>query len=277
VRKEREVSAVAEEEQVSTVGQVADRIPRDRPLGVIHSGGRYLFGFGPNSYAIWDAASEGAPVEEFPATKQGRLDGWHRYVELEPEAQKIPPEQSPVREEVEEIEARSRRGGILVGGGVALLLIVGLIVFLTTRSKETGPGGTTAGSGGGPTTTHVDVTGQFNVSEDLTQKSFTPPKGLSGVHIKGSWEGATMKLALDFENPSPGEYTTSQFPFRRLDVSFAAPDGAELQLTSLQGDCKVKLNKADEQSVSGSFDCTGVTPTGSDQTVDIKGTFFAKP
>ena len=41
-------------------------------------------------------------------------------MELEPAAQKIPPEQVPVKEELEEVETRSRRGGILVGGGIAV-------------------------------------------------------------------------------------------------------------------------------------------------------------
>src|SRR5439155_8899827 len=211
VRQSRGVRAVAEEEQGSTVGQATDRIPRDRPLGVIHSGGRYLFGFGPNSYAIWDAANEGAPVEEFPATKQGGLDGWRRYVEREPAAQKIPPEQSPVREEHEEVEARSRRGGILVGGGIALLLIIGLIAFIATRSKTTGTGGGGEETVTGPTTTHMDITGGVTLSEDLTQKSFSPPgTGLIGQYVRAKWAGAQTELILSFDTPVPGEFPSSQ-------------------------------------------------------------------
>jgi hypothetical protein len=271
------VSAVADEEQGSTVGQVTDRIPRDRPLGVIHSGGRYLFGFGPNSYGIWDAAREGAPFEEFPATKQGRLDGWHRYVELEPVAQKIPPEQSPVREEVEEVEARSRRGGILVGGGIALLLIIGLVVFLTTRSKETGPGGSGGGSVTGPTTTHIDITGAFTLSEDLKQKSFSPPGQGFTRHMIAKWAGPQTKLLFDFDDPTPGDYTTGLLPRpRQLEFSFTPPGGTALTVRSRGGECNVTIDTADSNALSGSFDCSGLTPPGSDQTVDIKGTFFAK-
>jgi hypothetical protein len=290
VRKSQEVRVVGADDEGSTVGHVKERVPRDRPLGVIHSGGRYLYGFGPNSYAIWDAANEGAPVEEFPATKQGRLDGWRRYVELEPAAQKIPPEQSPVREEREEVEAPSRRGGILVGGGIALALIIGLVVFLVTRSEETGPGG--GGGGGavtGPTTTHIDVTGAFTLSEDLTQKKFQPPpEGFSNRHMIASWEGAQTKLAFDFDDPTPGDYTTEQLPrLRRLEISFTPPGGTEVHIRSVQGECQVKVAHADSNALSGSFECTGITPpqgsasggpspTGSPQTIDIKGTFFAK-
>ena len=264
------------EDQGSTVGEVADRIPRDRPLGVIHSGTRYLFGFGPRSYGIWDAATEGAPVEEFPATKEGRLAGWRRYMEIEPVAQQLPLEQHPVREEREEVEAPSRRGGILVGGGIALVLIIGLIAFLATRSK-TG----TAGGGGdeavtGPTTTHIDVSGGITLSEDLTQKSFTAPEGL-GRYVRASWQGAQTKLTLNFDTPAPGQYPTAQLPrVQELDVSFTAPDGSKVDLKSFSGECNIKIDNTSSTNLSGSFDCTGYTPAGLTQTIDIKGTFFAK-
>lgn len=268
---------MADEEQGGAVGQVTDRIPRDRPLGVIHSGGRYLYGFGPNSYGIWDAASEGSPVEEFPATKQGRLDGWRRYVELEPAAQKIPAGQAPVREEVEEVEARSRRGGILVGGGIALLLIIGLITFLATRSNQGGPKGSGGGSVAGPKTTHMDITGAFTLSEDLTQKTFSPPGQGFTRHMIAKWAGSQTKLSFDFDDPSPGDYTTGLLPRpRQLAITFTPPGGTEVTVQSRAGECQVKIANADTNALSGSFECTGLTPPGSDQTVDIKGTFFAQ-
>jgi hypothetical protein len=272
------VSAVAGEEEGSAVGQkVVDQIPRDRPLGVLHSGGRYLFGFGPNSYAIWDAAKEGAPVEEFPASKQGRLDGWRRYVEMEPAAQTIPPEQSPVREDLEEVETPSRRGGLLVGGGIALLLIVGLVVFFLTRSKNggtSGPGGPIAG----PKVTHLDITGAFTLSEDLKQKSFNPPvPGGFTRHMIASWTGAQMELKFDFDDPVPGDYTTDQLPrLRRLDFTITPPGGTKVQITSVAAECKVTIDHADTSALTGSIDCAQLTPPGSDQTIAIKGTFFAK-
>jgi hypothetical protein len=269
---------VVGEDQGSTAEQVKDRIPRDRPLGVIHSGGRYLYGFGPDSYGIWDAANEGAPVEEFPATRQGRLVGWRRYVELEPAAQKIPPEQVPVKEDREEVEVRSRRGGILVGGGIALALIIGLVFFLSTRSKEAGPGGSGGGPVTGPTVTHVDITGAVTLSEDLKQKKFQPPvEGFTNRHMVANWEGAQTKLAFDFDDPTPGDYTTAQLPrVRRLEITFTPPGGEEVHVRSVQGECNVKINNADSSALSGSFECLGLPQPDSEETIDIKGTFFAK-
>jgi hypothetical protein len=275
------VIVLADEEQGSTVEQVKDRIPRDRPLGVLHSGGRYLYGFGPNSYGIWDAANEGAPVEEFPATKQGRWDGWRRYMELEPAAQKIPPEQAPVREEREEVEAPSRRGGILVGGGIALLLIVGLVAFLSTRPDEAGPGDTDGGPIAGPTETHIDITGAIIISEDLKQTKFQPPvEGFSNRHMIANWEGTQTKLAFDFDDPTPGDYTTAQLPrLRRLDFSFTPTGGTETHLRATHGECQVTIAHADTNGLSGSFECLAVPLPGSEteETIDIEGTFFAKP
>jgi hypothetical protein len=272
------VSAVAGEEEGSAVGQTtADRIPRDRPLGVIHSGGRYLYGFGPSSYGIWDAANEGPPAEEFPATKQGRLEGWRRYVELEPAAQNIPPEQSPVREEREEVELRSRRGGILVGGGIALVLIIGLVAFLLTRSGGGGAAGPGDETVTGPKTTHIDVSGGATLSEDLTKKSFSPPgTGLIGQYVRAKWEGAQTQLTLSFDGPAPGDYPTSQLPrVHELDISFPAADGSKVQLRSVNAECVIKIVNASSKVISGNFECLGYTPSGADLPVDIKGTFFA--
>lgn len=258
------------------VEEVTDRIPRDRPLGVIHSGSRYLYGFGPNSYAIWDAAKEGPPVEEFPPTKPGRLDGWHRYMDLEPAAKNIPPDQSPVREDLEEVETPSRRGGLLVGGGIALLLIIGLVVFLATRSNKGGAGGSGGGAVTGPKITHLDISGGVTLSEDLKQKTFSPPGQGFTRHMIASWAGPQTKFKFDFDDPIPGDYTTSQLPrLRRFDFSFTPPGGTLLQVTSVGGECTVTINNSDTNALSGSFQCTGLKPSGSDQTVDIKGTFFA--
>jgi len=272
---------VGAEEEGSTVAHVKERVPRDRPLGVIHSGGRYLYGFGPDSYAIWDAANEGSPVEEFSATREGRLAGWRRYVEMEPVAQQIPLDQAPVREDVEEVETRSRRGALLIGGGIGLALIIGLVAFLVTRSEEGGPGSTDGGPITGPTTTHIDITGAVTLSEDLTQKKFQPPpEGFSNRHMIANWEGAQMKLAFDFDDPTAGDYTTGQLPrVRRLEFFFTPPGGTEeLHIRSVQGECQVKIDHADTNALTGSFECTGVALPGSEseETIDLKGTFSAR-
>jgi hypothetical protein len=186
-----------------------------------------------------------------------------------------------VKEEREEIEMRSRRGRILVGGGIALALIIGLVVFLSTRSEETGSDGSVGGAIKGPTVTHIDITGAFTLSGDLTQKKFQPPvAGFSNRHMVANWEGTQMKLAFDFDDPTPGDYTTSQLPrLRRLDFFLTPPDGTEeIHVKAAKGECQVTIAHADTNGLSGSFECMGITPPGSEpeETIDIKGTFFAK-
>jgi len=275
------VGAEEEDSTGSTVAHVKEHVPRDRPLGVIHSGSRYLYGFGPDSYAIWDAANEGKPVEEFPATREGRLAGWRRYVEMEPIAQEIPPEQAPVREDVEEVEAPSRRGALLIGSGITLALIIGLVAFLLTRPDETGPGTGNGGPITGPTVTHIDITGAVTLSEDLKQTKFQPPpEGFSNRHMIASWEGTQTKMAFDFDDPTPGDYTTGQLPrLRVLEIFFTPPEATEeIHIRSVQGECQVKIAHADSNALSGSYECIGVALPGSEteETIDLKGTFFAK-
>jgi hypothetical protein len=273
---------MADQEQGSTVEQVHDRIPRDRPLGVIHSGSRYLFGFGPDSYAIWDAAKDGPPVEHFPATREGRTAAWTRYAELEPAAQTISPDQSPMREDMDEaVEAPSRRRGLLIGGGVILALIIAIVAFVATRPSGGGAKGSSNGgtTGGGPTKAHLDISGSVTLSEDLQLKSFTSPGSvLSGV-VRASWEGAKSSLKLAFENIATGEFPTTAFPERTVGVTFTGADGSKVEFKSSAGECKIKIDKQSPSAIEGSFDCTGASPGASpgasSPPADIKGTFAA--
>jgi hypothetical protein len=271
--------SVVDEEQASTAQQVKDRIPRDRPLGVIHSGGRYLIGFGPDFYGIWDAATEGSAVEQFPATRQGRVEAWNQYVSLEPAAQKIPAEQSPMRgylDQVREVEGPSRRRAIFVVGAIALALIIAIVAVVASRSTKSGPSAKAGGTTGGQAKAHVDITGTSTLSEDLKLKSFTSPaRVLSGV-VRASWAGAKTTVTLAFENISAGEFPTTQFPQREVDISFTAADGSKVEVTSVAGECTIKIDKESSTSVSGSFNCSGVKPADTSQTVDIKGTFSAQ-
>jgi len=272
------VSAVVDEEESSTAQQAKDRIPRDRPLGVIHSGGRYLIGFGPDFYGIWDAATEGPAVEQFPATRQGRNEAWNRYVSLEPAAQKIPAEQSPMRDYLDqvEVEAPSRRKAFVVAGAIALALIIAIVALVASRSTKSGPSAKAGGTTGGQAKAHLDITGTSTLSENLKLKSFTSPaRVLSGV-VRASWVGAKTTVTLAFENISPGEYPTTPFPERHLDITFTAADGSKVEVKSVAGECTIKIDKESGSLVTGSFDCTGVKPPDSSQTVDIKGTFSAQ-
>src|SRR5262245_30767947 len=60
------------------------RMDPDGRLGVVQTGRRYTFGFGPSFYGIWDEHGAGPPLERFPATLEGKQVGWQRFVELEP-------------------------------------------------------------------------------------------------------------------------------------------------------------------------------------------------
>ena len=73
--------------QTTTEPHTASRVPPDRPLGLLHQGSRYSYGFSPSGYGIWDNLSSGAPTEQFPPSKVGRMAGWHRYMEMEHGAQ----------------------------------------------------------------------------------------------------------------------------------------------------------------------------------------------
>ena len=55
-----------------------------------HSGFRYVLGFGPDSFGIWDRQSQGAPIETFPRTDEGWRNAWVRYVALEPNHVEVP-------------------------------------------------------------------------------------------------------------------------------------------------------------------------------------------
>src|SRR5919109_1269278 len=50
-----------------------------------HSGFRYVLGYGPDTFGIWDRQSpSGIPAESFPRTDEGWRTAWIRYVSLEP-------------------------------------------------------------------------------------------------------------------------------------------------------------------------------------------------
>jgi hypothetical protein len=56
-----------------------------------HSGFRYVLGYGPDTFGIWDRQSPGAaPIETFPRTDEGWRNAWIRYVSLEPNHVEVP-------------------------------------------------------------------------------------------------------------------------------------------------------------------------------------------
>jgi hypothetical protein len=48
-----------------------------------HTGERYLLGYGPDYFGIWDRQSPSTPTERFPRTDEGWRQAWQRYVTIE--------------------------------------------------------------------------------------------------------------------------------------------------------------------------------------------------
>jgi hypothetical protein len=55
-----------------------------------HSGYRYVLGYGPDHFGIWDRQSPSAPAERFPRTDDGWRQAWTRFVSLEPNNVAVP-------------------------------------------------------------------------------------------------------------------------------------------------------------------------------------------
>jgi uncharacterized membrane protein YeaQ/YmgE (transglycosylase-associated protein family) len=58
--------------------------PVEEALQYTHSGKRYLLGYGPVIFGIWDRERPGDPVERYPRTTAGWQMAWSRYSSLEP-------------------------------------------------------------------------------------------------------------------------------------------------------------------------------------------------
>ena len=55
-----------------------------------HSGYRYVLGYGPDFFGIWDRERPGGPSLRFPRTDQGWTEAWNRYTVMEPRAMTVP-------------------------------------------------------------------------------------------------------------------------------------------------------------------------------------------
>jgi hypothetical protein len=271
--------------QVPQEGSTEDheqiQVSGDRPLGLIHSGNRYAFGYGPDFYGIWDAASSGPPSERFPTTDQGREEGWKRYLELEPSsAGTVIAPLNPDEVWRREVEARKRRGrrkSLITLGVLAVVIIGGIVGFAVL-----GGGGAAASkelsAKAKAKKAHVDITGDVTASEDLIQSSFTSTsiESLFGASVVGEWKGTTVDLTIDFHNPAVGTFTTTIISEKSVKMVITQPDGSSLLATSNRGECKVTVDEVQEKGFSGSFDCTAVPLSGGEGgTIDAKGTFGA--
>jgi hypothetical protein len=55
-----------------------------------HSGYRYVLGYGPDFFGIWNRDNPSMPTERYPRTDQGWRDAWAKFVSLEPNQVAVP-------------------------------------------------------------------------------------------------------------------------------------------------------------------------------------------
>jgi hypothetical protein len=258
----------------SSVEHVQGRISPDTRLGTIHTGSRYVLGFGPDSYGIWDEFSKGAPVEHFPATDQGRNAAWQRYVELEPGAREaLEAAQEAARPQLEQT-GRRRRWPVLV----AILVVVagGIIALIVAKSGGNGGNGGATGVDVGREA-HIDVSGGQTLSEDLPLDSFKASgiQAVFGGVVDARWKGPTAELHIELHSPTTGQGNTTQIPFRVIELTLTPTPGTTIEISSSHGECSFNVENLHDTGFSGNFTCSGVTTPNSTTPIDVKGTFAA--
>ena len=240
-------------------------------LGIVHTGSRYAFGYGPDFYGIWDEFSPDWPAERFPATSEGRLEGWQRYVELEPSAREVRLDWLPVAPE-EEQRGRgfSRRARWLLAAGVVAVVIIGAVI----AAGLAGGGGPTAGSAAEQSRAHLDVSGGFSLSEDLSQRRFNAAD-LQSLYprLEGQWAGQQSQLRVVLFSPQVGETSTAKVNSNEIEIVVQRPSGSPLTFASTQGECGINVQRFDEQGVSGTFICSAIPSETSKKTIDANGSF----
>jgi hypothetical protein len=264
--------------QTSTEQPAASRVAPDRPLGLLHQGTRYSYGFSPTGYGIWDNMSSGAPTESFPASKAGRMAGWHRYMELEPGAEDAGKTaldaDNPPPEAIGAGGLRRFRGLIIFG-----VLVVGVVVFFLVRNGggSSGGGGTTQAKAG--TTASADISGGATVTADsLAQKTYKA-QGLGTLYplVNASWSDGTTTVSISLSQPTVGgDNSTSQVLQNSLTIS-TTPAGSTTPVTysSGAGECQIHVDRLDENGFTGSYKCTAVPAQGATGTIDATGKFEA--
>ena len=67
--------------------QAAAPMPTTTPDGMTfsHSGQRFVLGYGPDFYGIWDRQAPGPPVMRFPRTDPGWQEAWRTFAAWEPQ------------------------------------------------------------------------------------------------------------------------------------------------------------------------------------------------
>jgi hypothetical protein len=73
-----------------TAAPTAAAAPVEPSIRYTHSGYRYVLGYDPDHFAIWDRQSPTAPAERFPRTDDGWRQAWTRFASLEPNNVAVP-------------------------------------------------------------------------------------------------------------------------------------------------------------------------------------------
>src|SRR6185436_3547063 len=66
----------------ATSAVAAASSPAEPSIRYTHSGYRYVLGYGPDHFGIWDRQSPTAPAERFPRTDEGWGQAWTRFGSL---------------------------------------------------------------------------------------------------------------------------------------------------------------------------------------------------
>jgi hypothetical protein len=85
----------APEQGTSPALASAERRIGEGALRFSHSGFRYLLGYGPDFFGIWDRQAPGGPVARFPRTDEGWNQAWNQFSAWEPKAVAVPHGGSP--------------------------------------------------------------------------------------------------------------------------------------------------------------------------------------
>jgi hypothetical protein len=268
--EEGPVSASADETSVGLEGaSKTDEAWQDQALGLVHEGDRYEYGFGSDYYGIWDKQAGGPPIERYPATDEGRAQGWARYVHLEPGAEGA--QTGPSVPEWIANPPRKNRARKWVWLAAAVILVGGIVALVVTKSGGGGAEGASGGQAGAGSKATVTITVPTAVTGELQGQTFDP-KGFDtlGPTIDAVWENANAKLTIHLENPRVGQTTTRENPLTEIVIQLVG----QADFDSRHGECTVDFTQVDEDGLAGSFSCEGVPGEGG-ITLNGEGTFQA--
>jgi len=267
----------AEEVRVSGSGEAATTTSGgtkslgEQRLGIIHSGSRYVFGFGPDFYGIWDEMAPGEkPLERFDTSQEGRGAGWQRYLELDPAAADfVPSWMVPPH-----VEGPKRRRWIAwaIAAGVVAIAIVAIVVFGGGKKKANvvvvRPQDKEA---------KLTVTGDLSATGTLTQKSFTAQGIDQGLPLlSGDWTGNGLELKIRLVGPHRGDNLTGGFRQNIVDIILSganSPTAESFQSNAgAPGDCVIHVASFGSSGMKGNLSCTGIESSAG-KTIEVKGTF----